>query len=572
MRHFSYILFFALCLFACGQKSKKIKSVELVGQFPQVAGITHTLAIGASEQFKAVGVFDDNHWEDKSKDVQWSTNLECPTADSAGSSADAFATVTTDGTVTGVRNGAVFVVAILDAFVGCHPLTITGSPLVSIDVTPTNPTIAAGTNQQFVATGTYEDGTTADITSSVTWSTSNTGIATESNTSGSKGRALGVSAGVVTVTATSGSVSGNTDLTVTPATLLSVAVTPTNPSIPLGLTKQFTATGTYSDGTTQDLSASAVWASTDVAIATVDVVGLASSLGVGSTTISATFGGQSGSSVLTVTAAALVSIAVTPANPSIALGLNQQFTATGTYTDATQQDITTTVVWSSSAAGVATISNAGGSNGLAHSLSVGITSISAASGTISGSTTLTVTAAAMVSISVTPNLPSIAKGLTQQFTATGTYTDGTTQDITTAVVWTTSDATVATVSNVVGTKGKATSVAAGVTTITATSGAISDDEVLTVTPASLVSIAVTPAGQTIKKTQTRQYTATGTYTDGSTVDITVLVTWTSSTAATATISNAIGSNGLATGVNIGFVTFTATSGSVHGSTTATVIP
>ena len=50
-----------------------------------------------------------------------------------------------------------------------------------------------------------------------------------------------------------------------------------------------------------------------------------------------------------LTSAGLVSIAVTPANPSIALGTNQQFTATGTYTDGSTLNLTGSVTWSSSA-------------------------------------------------------------------------------------------------------------------------------------------------------------------------------------------------------------------------------
>ena len=72
--------------------------------------------------------------------------------------------------------------------------------------------------------------------------------------------------------------------------------------------------------------------------------------------MAASSGTLSGSTILAVSAAALVSIAVTPANPSIVSGANQQFTATGTYTDGSTQNLTSTVNWSSSSPGVATIS------------------------------------------------------------------------------------------------------------------------------------------------------------------------------------------------------------------------
>ncbi len=190
------------------------------------------------------------------------------------------------------------------------------------------------------------------------------------------------------------------------------------------------ATGIYSDATTQDLSTSATWASSDPTKASISNAGgsqgLASSEAVGSTSVSATFNGVTGSTTLTVTAATLVSIGVTPATSSIAKGLTRQFTATGTYTDASTQNLTTTATWGSSDQETASISNAGGSQGLASSAAVGSTSISATFNGVTGSTTLTVTAATLVSIGVTPATPSVAKGLTRQFTATGTYTDAST--------------------------------------------------------------------------------------------------------------------------------------------------
>jgi hypothetical protein len=101
-----------------------------------------------------------------------------------------------------------------------------------------------------------------------------------------------------------------------------------------------------------------------------------------------------GSTTLTVSAATLVSIGVTPTNPSIAKGTRQQFTATGIYTDNSIKDLTAAVTWSSSDTTVAAVSNAAGSQGLATAVGSGSTFISAALGnTTSVSVTLTVTAA-----------------------------------------------------------------------------------------------------------------------------------------------------------------------------------
>jgi len=100
-------------------------------------------------------------------------------------------------------------------------------------------------------------------------------------------------------------------------------------------------------------------------------------------------GGSSGSGSGTSTVT-LSSIAITPASPSIAPGTTEQFTATGTYSDYTIKNITTSVTWSSSDTTVATISNTAGSNGLVTSSGAGTTTITASLVSISGSTLLTV--------------------------------------------------------------------------------------------------------------------------------------------------------------------------------------
>ena len=89
------------------------------------------------------------------------------------------------------------------------------------------------------------------------------------------------------------------------ATLSSVAVTPADPSVPFGGTLQLTATGTYSDGTTMDLTKQAAWSSSGSAVTvsnTSGSQGLASGVSVGSATVTAALSGVSGSTLVTVTA------------------------------------------------------------------------------------------------------------------------------------------------------------------------------------------------------------------------------------------------------------------------------
>jgi hypothetical protein len=449
--------------------------------------------------------------------------------------------------------------------------------LLSIVVTPANPSFALGTTQQMVATGNYDDGTSNDITNFVNWSTLDPTIATVN----AGGLVASVAVGSTTVIASQSIIAGSTTLNVIPAELVSIAVTPAMQSIPLGLPQQFTATGTFTDRSTQDITTKVQWSSSSATVATISNApgsnGLATSAGVGTTTVTATSGPTivtvnsnpiSGSTTLTVTPAVLVSIAVTPANPSIALGRTQQFTATGTFSDSHTQDLTSSATWASDTPSTATISN----TGLARSVGEGIATISARSGGITGSTVLTVTAAVLVSIAISPQDQTIPLGTTQQFTATGTYSDSTTQDVTRDVHghWTSSNAGVATISNSKDTHGLATSKGVGTTTIGFTLDGVSASATLIVSQAALISIAITPPTPTIPLGTTQQFTATGTYTDQSTKDITSVVTWSSSSATVAIISNTSGSNGLATSAGVGTTTIAATSAGVSASTTLTV--
>ncbi|MHB8844532.1 MAG: Ig-like domain-containing protein [Nitrospirota bacterium] len=186
-----------------------------------------------------------------------------------------------------------------------------------------------------------------------------------------------------------------------------------------------------------------------------------------------------------MTPAILSSLTVTPVNPSIASGKTRQFTAMGTFTDNSVQNVTASVAWSSTNTTVATISDAPGTKGLATSNNTGITgstTIRATSGSISNSTTLRVTPVVLESISVTPATITGAKGTDIQFTATGIYTNGTTQNFTTSAIWNSSNTNVAFFNNIAGRMGIAVvTVNGGTTLITATmSGITSNAAVLTV--------------------------------------------------------------------------------------------
>ncbi|MCW8125219.1 Ig-like domain-containing protein [Microbulbifer halophilus] len=514
--------------------------------------------LGDSRQLRATATFNNGLQRDVTNFVVWSSSdPDIATVDS--------------GLVQTRSRGTTTISARLNRQ-GGQPLTAQASftviaeDLETIEVTPSNPSLAMGFQRQFTATGIFGDGSEQDLTELVTWSSSDTEIATIGNEAGSKGLASGLAVGTTTIAASLGSISGDTTLTVTNAVLESIGVTPHNPTVAAGFDQQFTATGIFDDGTSQDLTTQVTWASSDEGVATIsnddDSEGLATAEAEGTTAISASIDSISGEAEMTVTEAELESLQVTPTNPSVAKGFDQQFTATGLFDDGTSLDLTTQVSWSSSSTSVATISNDSGSKGLATSVASGETTISASVDSVSGETTLTVTQAVLESIEVTPPNPSLPMDFELRFTAMGLFSDGTAQDLTEQVIWSSSDTGVATISNAQGSDGLAKADRKGNTIIRARYQDVGTQEVvgqttLTVTTAELSRVEVTPANPSVAAGFEQQFTATGTFSDGTQLDVTEQATWTSSDDDIARISSTSPSQGLATTLVKGTATISA---------------
>jgi hypothetical protein len=316
------------------------------------------------------------------------------------------------------------------------------------------------------------------MTSLAVWTSSDSSVATISNT----GLASAVSRGTSEIRATAGSMTGATTLTVTDANLTSITINTSATSsappatVPLILGQhqrvRLYAWGVYGDGTTRPL-VGVTWATSKPPAAAVTGTGVVISKNKSDTaTITASLAGVNGSLQVTVTTAALASVAITPASAAVAPGTTQQFVLTGTFTDGLTEDLTALAYWQTSSASVATISK-----GLAKAVSTGTATIGATYGGMSAApATLTVTDATVQSITIAPSNPAIVLGAAEQFTATGNFSDGTQQDLTLLVRWSSSDAGVAIISK----GGLATSAGRGTTNIGASFGSATNMTVLTV--------------------------------------------------------------------------------------------
>lgn len=392
-------------------------------------------------------------------------------------------------------------------------------------ISPSNVQVAQGTVQPFTVRGLLADGQSRDLTAQTRWTVRD-----------EAGRTLAAQAegllpfarpGRYTVTAEHADRSISTPVTVTAATISSLSVSPSTPSVPVGLTKAFKATAKFSDGTSQDVTAMAAWSVKDTVgtgVALVDSTGVATAKAVGKARVQARYLTKSSYTTMEVTPAILSSLAISPSNPSIAKGTSQGFTAAGTYSDGSTADVSALVTWAIAdvdGSGVAAIDSAG----TAFGRIVGKARVSAELGTQLVETTLTVTAAAVTSIALSPSSPVIAKGLTQQFAAMASMTDGSTQDVTKLAAWSAADQEGVAVASV-DANGLARGSNVGKARISVSYGGKSSASTLQVTPALLVALALEPTSLSLPKGLSARLQALGTFTDGTVQDLSPVATWT----------------------------------------------
>jgi uncharacterized protein YjdB len=435
---------------------------------PTLAGIavtpgTATVALGNATSFAATGKYSDGTTVDLTGKVTWA------------SANPAIAAISdTTGVAKGVALGSTTVTASLKGITSPPAsVTVTSAVVASISITPATASAPTGTTVMFTAMAIYSDGTSGNVSGSVIWASSNSTVAMLNGS----GIASALAQGSTTVTASANGVTSNSaSLTVTAPLLTTITINPVNASMPIGLTANFTASGTYSDGTTADITSQVNWSSANPAVATINSSsGVATGVALGATTVTAAAGGITASAVnVTVTAAVITAVSVTPNAATAPRGTTVTFTATGTYSDGSTGNISGSVAWVSGNPAVAPVNASGIVTAREVWDSVVITATSA-NGVVSNNAFLTVTPAVLASLSITPLSASIAVGGTQQFTATGTMTDGTAATLGT-VTWMSSAPAAATVD----TTGLATAVGAGSTNISASSSGITSNSVVLV--------------------------------------------------------------------------------------------
>ena len=454
------------------------------------------------------------------------------------------------------------VLAAAAAFACEKPLQVTDTGVTALSqllVSPKVVTVQVNQLTSFMAVGLTSTGDTVAATP-VSWSVTG-GSITDTSSSGGRhyGHYKAASApGQYKVIAAdhSSNASDTATVTVIPVPVASVSVSPPSASVLVGGTVSLVATTLDSAGGV--LTGRAVtWSSSNTGIATVNGSGVVTALAPGSSTMTATSEGKSGTASVAVSSVPVASVTVAPATASPPVGQTVQLTATPQ--DASGNPLSGRVItWSSSSTTVATVSG----SGLVTARAAGSATITATSEGQSGTAAITVPAPAPVaSVSVRPSSATLRIGQTVQLTATPKDANGNPLTGRT-ITWGSSNTAVATVTG----SGLVTGVVAGSATITATSEGQSGTAAITVpAPAPVASVSVNPASASVQVGQTVQLVATPKDANGNPLTGRT-VTWGSSNTAVATVT----ASGLVTGLVVGSATITATSEGQSASSAITV--
>lgn len=450
--------------------------------------------------------------------------------------------------------------------------------------------IPLGSEVEINLVGIYSNDTNQSLTESANWTIADNLIleergflpAASSETGNPKQIFRALNLGTTTLRAQYGGLETEMEITVTNAELVRIELDPSNITVVRGMSTPFHVTGFYTDGTTESLT---IHTNTSFqlgeAIAEPNAPSEARIRGtsIGTTTLTAihttAYGNFSDSVSLTVNPPDLETIVVNPSSPAdLALGLDLDFSAIGNFENGESWDITDDVIWHSGDTSVANFMTPGAPVGRIVSLSQGTTSIHATLDGISSSTVnLTVVQKQLTGISITPSHPESPVGIPLDFTAIGSFTDGTTENITESATWfiPAEDSHIANILNTGSNSGRATGSSVGTTTITASYSSFSATSSFHVTPAVLQSLAITPEDAEIIAGDFRNFSAIGSMSDSSSVDYTENVIWSVNNSTLAGISNAVGIRGRLQGISEGSVEVTATHSGISGTTNATIL-
>jgi hypothetical protein len=384
------------------------------------------------------------------------------------------ATVNDSGVIESLTKGSTTIDVSYSGFSNSVAVTVSDAILESITTSPSD-SIEVYKEAQLTATATghFSDGSTSDISSSTTWSSSDETILSVSNHSSSPGLITALEPGTATVTAAQNGQEGSFSVTVNDVVLTDIRITTTQPStmsvqqgvlsknieptaidpsvdnLPAGYDLQLYALGTFDNGDTSDITSDVNWQSSDSSVAEFSnptgSPGVVSGISPGTVDVTASLSGVTASQPITVTDAILQSLSISFSSSDFFEGDTRQATVNGSYSDGTEQDLTNQVSWQIADSSIATVSNS--NNGSITAVNAGTTTLTASFNGVQATASVTVTANLIEAINIESPVSSVYVGRSIQYTATAIMTNGDTSNVTSDGDWAVQSSTIGSITD-----------------------------------------------------------------------------------------------------------------------------
>jgi uncharacterized protein YjdB len=447
-----------------------------------------TLQTGLTEQLTLMATYADGTSEDVTSTAKWSGT-------------DDTIAYTTAGKITAYKSGEANVTATYGG------KSVTAKVQVDIPsylkVSKKTINLQVGAVDTVVLTATFLDGREVDVTSKAVWTTSSNTIADVSS-----GTITGSDTGSATITASYGT--RTVTIQVSVGVLVSLSADNTELALRKGAAQPIVVTAKYKDGSTKDVSADAVWSSSNNKAVTVEN-GKVTAKDSGVSEITATFDGKSVSVTVNVDTAS----SLTASTTYVILDLNEvkQISILAVDSLDGERDVTNEVEWKSSNNQVVQVSK-----GLITPAARGKATVTATYG--GKSVTIAVEIGVVQKLEVDRRFISLKTGDNVTVILTATLADGSTRDVTSTATWKTASYKVADVI-----KGTITATGSGKTTVTGTFGGKAIGLPVDVNTLKYLKTDVVKVD--LNEGEEVQIVATGTYSDGSEENVTLPAMWTS---------------------------------------------
>lgn len=445
---------------APGENRLLLRAIQLTfenGNNPIPAGYVATL--------KALAIYSDGHTEDVTQLVEWR---------SENTGIAAFFSQTNQ--VEAKAAGTVTLSAQWRSLKSTIELTVTPATVTRVVIHAENYRLPKGLSQQYQASVGLSDGTSHNAAAhELVWSSSNNTVVMDENTGVASAQDVpekGQLAANITATAHNGLVSEPLPLLVTAAQITDVDIQPKTLSTPSGLTSQYIAKATYTDGSQHIVNNQVTWKIVDDKVASINQHGLITAKQPGTTDITAELDGFSSNNQkasFNVSPAILDNIQIEDSISSLIDGNQYPFTARGFYSDGSDHLITGDASWVSTNLDAATVVSGVVVADLAEDKTADETTIIVTYDQKSDSQKLAITHAEITNLSLTWPAEGatnsvytktfLSKGAKVNLIATATLTNGNHVDITSnrQTVWGTEDFSQA----IISVTGEATGTGAG---------------------------------------------------------------------------------------------------------------